>query len=142
GWGEQEPLVLQPRQIPELAAGAPPPEGSPEYERDLAEVAVLGALHSRGNKYFPARTPAQTSIGLFWAYDGARLIGTPPRLFNQILRKIAIRDGLRIDEMARLFALCNLAMADAGIVCWWAKYKYNVWRPVLGIQFHAHSPIP
>lgn len=141
-WGTHPPLVLSRDQVAELAPGAPPPEGSPEYERDLAEVAALGELVSKGNSKFPARTPAQTSIGLFWAYDGARLIGTPPRLFNQILRQIAIGDGLSIAEMARLFALCNLAVADASIVAWWAKYKYDVWRPVLGIQNHVRNPQP
>ncbi len=134
-WGTQAPLVISPERIAALAPGAPPPEGSPEYERDLEEVAEVGALHSR------VRTPAQRSIGMFWAYDGARLLGTPPRLYNQIVRKIAIDDGLGITEMARLFALCNLAMADGGIVCWWAKYRYGVWRPVLGIQNRARGAI-
>lgn len=143
GWGQQEPLVVPGGDnIVALAPKAPPPEGSPEYERDLAEVAVVGALESKGNARFPARTPAQTSIGLFWAYDGARLIGTPPRLYNQIVRQIAIDDGMSIPELARLLAFCNLAMADAGIVCWWAKYHYAVWRPVLGIQNHLKHPQP
>jgi hypothetical protein len=141
-WGRQEPLIFADNEIEGLAVPPPPPEGSPEYERDLAEVAVLGALESRGNKYFPGRTLQQTHVGLFWAYDGARFIGAPPRLYNQILRRIAIDDGLNVADMARLFALCNLAMADASIVAWWGKYKYAVWRPVLGIQNHATFPIP
>jgi hypothetical protein len=37
-------------------------------------------------------------------------------------------------EVARLLALCNLAMSDAGNVAWWAKYHYRVWRPILGIR--------
>ena len=142
-WGTLRPLVLDgPRQVAQLAPGAPPPEGSPEYEHDLAEVQVKGALDSKGENGFSARTPKETNIGLFWAYDGARLLGTPPRLYNQILRKIAVDDEMDVGEMARLFALCNLAMADAGIVAWWAKYKYGVWRPVLGIQNHVRSPKP
>jgi hypothetical protein len=35
---------------------------------------------------------------------------------------------------ARLFALVNLAMADAGIACWESKYFYDFWRPVLGVR--------
>jgi hypothetical protein len=142
GWGHYRPLVLDgPREVAALAPEPPPPEGSPEYERDLAEVRVKGALISKGDGLIPARTGWETQIGLFWAYDGARLIGTPPRLYNQILRKIAIDDDLGIVEMARLFALCNIAMADASIVAWWTKYKYNVWRPVLGIQNHRRDPV-
>jgi hypothetical protein len=44
------------------------------------------------------------------------------------------QDNLSVPDTARLLALCNLAMADAGIIAWKAKYHYNVWRPVLGIQ--------
>jgi membrane-associated phospholipid phosphatase len=142
-WGNFQPLVLDDaRQVAHLAAAAPPPEGSPEYERDLAEVRVKGALRSRSDAYFQARTVHETNVGLFWAYDGARRLGTPPRLYNQILRQIAIADRMNVIETARLFALCNLAMADVGIVTWWAKYRYNVWRPILGIQNHARYPEP
>lgn len=136
-WGEHAPLILDgPRQVAHLAVEPPPEEGSPEYEHDLAEVRVKGALASKGDEDFPARTAEETNIGLFWAYDGARLLGTPPRLYNQVIRKIAVDDELDWPMMARLFALCNLAMADAGIVAWWAKYRYKVWRPVLGVQNH------
>jgi hypothetical protein len=37
-------------------------------------------------------------------------------------------------ELARLFALANVAMADAGIAIWESKYHYDVWRPVTGIR--------
>ena len=33
-----------------------------------------------------------------------------------------------------LFALINIAMADAGIVCWDIKYRDKLWRPILGIR--------
>ena len=35
---------------------------------------------------------------------------------------------------ARLFALLNLAQADAYIAVWDAKYTYNFWRPVTAIR--------
>jgi membrane-associated phospholipid phosphatase len=38
-----------------------------------------------------------------------------------------------VDE-ARLFALLNIALADAGIAAWDAKYAYDFWRPVTAIQ--------
>jgi hypothetical protein len=37
-------------------------------------------------------------------------------------------------ELARLFALVNVAMADAAIACWESKYYYDFWRPVTGIR--------
>ena len=36
-------------------------------------------------------------------------------------------------ENARLLALLNLAIADAAIGCWDAKYTYVFWRPVTAI---------
>jgi len=142
GWGSYQPLILTAAEVNLLSPEAPPTEGSSEYEKDLAEVRVKGALQSKATKHFAARTPHETNLGLFWAYDGARLLGTPPRLYNQIVRQIAIQDEMSVVEMARLFALCNLAMADASTVGWWAKYRYNVWRPILGIQNRVDRPEP
>jgi membrane-associated phospholipid phosphatase len=131
-WGSVSPLV---RDLPiaALAPPAPPPEGHPDYIRDLEEVAAIGAYRPEGP------TEKQVKVGLFWAYDGARLIGTPPRLYNQLIVQIAESDGLTTPELARLLALCNLAMADAAIICWEAKYHYRLWRPVIGIpEAHGH----
>jgi hypothetical protein len=119
-----------------MAPSEPPDERDPEYVRDLEGVGELGAFRPGGP------TPDQLRIDLFWAYDGARLIGTPPRLYNQIVRQIAEHDRLSDPDLARLFALCNVAMADAGIVCWEAKYRYKPWRPVLGIPHAAINPDP
>jgi vanadium chloroperoxidase len=91
---------------------------------------------------FPARTPNETSVGLFWAYDGAKGLGTPPRLYNQIVRQVAIAQHNDIAKNARLFAVVNAAMGDAGILAWSDKYDYDLWRPVLGIREHDSSSGP
>jgi hypothetical protein len=85
------------------------------------------------------RTNDETVIGLFWAYDGADNIGTPPRLYNQIVRRVADHQGNSPARNARLFALVNVAMADAGILAWEEKYRWNLWRPVVGIREHDAS---
>src|ERR1700720_2261069 len=36
--------------------------------------------------------------------------------------------------LARLLALVNVAMADAGSAIWESKYYYQYWRPVTGIR--------
>src|SRR5215207_5626125 len=80
---------------------------------------------------FSPRTPLQTLIGLYWAYDGASQIGTPPRLYNQIAREIIGRNVNGADRpaaSARLLALINVAMADAGISAWYHKYAFQLWR--------------
>lgn len=81
-----------------------------------------------------ARNPEQTLMGLYWAYDGARGLGTPPRLYNLIVRKIVEQCALSVDQQAHLFALVNAAMGDAGVLAWEQKYEHNWWRPVLGVR--------
>ena len=98
------------------------------YARDFNEVKLFGAKNST------ARTADQTEIGIFWAYDAAPKIGVPPRLYNQIIRVIAIQQKNTLEENARLFALANYAMGDAGIAAWDCKYYYNFWRPIAGIR--------
>lgn len=50
------------------------------------------------------------------------------------MRDIAGAHVHNIDDSARLFALANLAMADAGITAWDTKFHYVFWRPVTAIQ--------
>ncbi|KAK4463513.1 phosphatidic acid phosphatase type 2/haloperoxidase [Cladorrhinum samala] len=90
------------------------------------------------------RSARQHATGHFFAYDGVNLIGTPPRLYNQIIRKVAYERRPAADltaeannaDFARLFALCNVAVADAGIFSWKEKYTFEFWRPLNGIREH------
>jgi len=102
---------------------------SDAYLQDLAEVASVGAAAPAAG-----RSAEQTAIGLFWAYDGARNIGTAPRLYNQCVRAISERCGLEPGRNALLFALVNMAMADAAIAAWFGKYRFRVWRPIHGVR--------
>ncbi|GAB4589189.1 hypothetical protein Ntsu_70210 [Nocardia sp. IFM 10818] len=124
----------------------PPPKGNdPRYLAALREVrgkgiapeAVVGLPSG-----FTARTADETLIGVYWAYDGAKQLGTPPRLYNQIVREIARARGNDIGQNARLFALVNAGLADAGILCWDDKYRHNLWRPILGIREYDPSMGP
>ena len=80
------------------------------------------------------RTEQQRLIGIYWAYDGTPSLCAPPRLYNQIAVQIARERGTKVREIARLLALVNVAMADAGIAIWESKYYYDFWRPVTGIR--------
>jgi hypothetical protein len=132
-WGQIPPLSVGLPMAP-FVSGEPPREHDAEYKRDWEEVREIGAHRPEGP------TAEQVKVGLFWGYDGARLIGTPPRLYNQIVAQIVEVDGMSVPEMARTFALCNMAMADAGIACWAGKYRYQVWRPVIGIPHAFDHP--
>ena len=133
----------------ELAA--PPCVGN-EYRNALREVRGRGIapeLMGTLPENIPGRTTDQTLIGTFWAYDGAAEIGTPPRLYNQIIRRVAEtrRPGNPAQpntepENARLFAFVNAAMADAAILAWAEKYGHDLWRPVVGIREHDESMGP
>ena len=124
------------------ALDAPPALGSAEYDKALKQVRgkgiapqLMGTLPTTYTK----RTVDETLVGVYWAYDGPRELGTPPRLYNQIVREIAMKKGNSVDDNARLFALVNTAMGDAGILAWDQKYIHDVWRPVLGVREHDGS---
>lgn len=105
----------------------PPALDSQRYAESLNQVRELGGRDST------VRTQEQTDIGYFWANDrqGTYL---PIGHLNEITRTVARDHNLDTFEQARLFALTNIAMADAGIVSWDAKYQYDFWRPVTAIQ--------
>jgi membrane-associated phospholipid phosphatase len=47
---------------------------------------------------------------------------------------VTLKQGTSLLETARTFALLNIAMADAGIASWDAKYHYDLWRPIDAIR--------
>jgi membrane-associated phospholipid phosphatase len=72
-------------------------------------------------------TPAQLAIAQKWN-DGAGTY-SPPGHWNDVALRY-VRDG-QLSEVraARVFALLNMAMHDAGVGCWEAKYYYFNPRP-------------
>lgn len=128
-WGKVHTFTLKNKnqfQIPK-----PPALNSQAYADAYNEVKAYGG---DGVTTPTIRTPEQTTIGIFWGYDGSRGLSTPPRLYNQIATTIAEQQGNTMVQNARFFALINLAMADAGISCWDDKYQFEFWRPVTGIR--------
>ena len=139
-WQPTPPAFQQPPLLPQwpavepfaLHSGAqfqppPPPDlTSAEYTAAFDQVKELGAVDS------PTRTADQTQIALFWINGPGT--ATPPGHWNVIAQVAAEQAGNTLLENARLFALLNIAEADAGIVSWDAKYAYNFWRPVTAIR--------
>lgn len=109
------------------------------YTESFLEVKALGG---DGVVTPTIRTQDETEISLFWAYDGTIDLGVPPVLYNQIARVLARQEHNTTVENARLFALVNIAMADAGIACWDGKYFYNLWRPIVGIRYTGSDENP
>jgi hypothetical protein len=128
-WGGVQPFVLASGD--QFRTPRPPALDGPEYAAAFEEVKRLGG---DGVKTPTLRTPDQTFAGIFWAYDGTPSLCAPPRLYNQIAVQIADRRGSDVAELARLLALVNVAMADAGIAIWESKYTYQLWRPITAIR--------
>jgi hypothetical protein len=99
----------------------PPAVGSAEYTDAFNEVKELGAANST------LRTAEETEIARFWADSSV------PH-WNKIAATVSEDQGLTLPETARLFALMNLATADAYISSFEAKYVFDFWRPVTAIR--------
>jgi hypothetical protein len=124
-WGFVRPFAMN--SSSQFRPPGPPSLGSQRYAADYEEVKELGAAVGS------TRTEEQTEIALFWA-DGAGT-ETPPGHWNSIAQTIAGARGNSLEENARLFALLNIAMADAAICAWDPKYTFAFWRPVTAIAF-------
>ncbi len=128
-WEEVTPFVIP--SADSFRVPPPPALGSPEYTAAYDEAKALGG---DGVVTPTSRTEEQTLVGLYWAYDGTPALCAPTRLYNQIAMQIADQMETTPIETARLLALANAAMADAGIAVWESKYFYELWRPVAGIR--------
>jgi hypothetical protein len=123
-WGSVRPFALTADS--QFRPAAPPALNTRRYAREVNMVKGVGALNSL------IRTPDQTQIALFWGYGPGT--ATPPGHWNEIAQVVAFTHGNTVGQNARLFALLNIALADAAIVSWDCKYIYNYWRPITAIQ--------
>lgn len=146
-WGRAERLVTT------AVGGFPKPPGringnvvhpDAHFAEDFRRVQDKGAAQAR------SRVAPEEVAGIFWGYDGPSELGTPPRLYLQIvlgvLDEVDARrpTGLTDDEELRVVAGAALAMAEAGIDAWHYKYSadHMMWRPVLGIAHGLEGLAP
>lgn len=110
----------------QFRTAAPPSLPSAAYAAALNEVQSIGSMQSA------TRTPEETAIAWFWM-DMPGTITTVGR-WNKVAAFVGEQRGLTLAENARLFALLNIALADAGITAWSHKYEYGLWRPITAIR--------
>jgi hypothetical protein len=91
------------------------------YARDLEETKALGGAISAG------RGAEEDEIGRFHSEQAQFQ-------FNRIARNESATDGRSLNAHAGLFALLNLALADASTSVFDAKYTYLFWRPSTAIR--------
>lgn len=118
-WRNVKPFVLDSASQFEFAG--PPQLNGAAFAKDFNEVRTLGAKTST------QRTNEQTAVAIHWA--GSEI---PP--LNAVARAASTARGLSVADNARLFVYLNMAMADALIAVFEAKYKFNTWRPITAIR--------
>lgn len=106
----------------EIHPPTPPTPGSDAFLLAAKEVLEV-------NRHLTAE---QKRIAEYWHLDQGTV--TPPGLWNQKARELADRHKLSEKERLRLLSTLNVAMMDASIACWHAKYTWWVQRPVTVIQ--------
>jgi len=123
-WGNVKPFGLRDKR--KFRAPDPPDLTSDDYARAFNEVKALGSSDS------PNRSADETLIALFWNDD--RGTATLPGQWNRLAAEISLKKKLPLADNARLFALLNLALVDAGICCWQEKFSFRFWRPITAIH--------
>jgi hypothetical protein len=123
-WAKVTPFVMtSPSQF---RAPPPPAVDSKQQADELLYIAKVGARDGA------ERTEYETLSAPFWADDLGT--ATPPGHWNVIAQDLTRRNKLSTPDTARLFALLNMACADAGISCWDSKFFYRTWRPETAIR--------
>jgi hypothetical protein len=102
-------------------ANPPPKLSRGAYVKAYDEVMAKGAAVNS------TRTQEETDIARFFA-------DAPPTYWNRLLRDLTVDQSLNLGDSARMFALVNMAMADAVIAAWDSKIAWNFWRPVTAIR--------
>ena len=118
-WPKRTPWVLS--SPDQFRPGPPPKLDSETWMKDLEEVRMYGGKNSTH------RTKEQTDIAMFWEE-------TRPLIYHGVARSVANTPGRSVADNARLMAAVSVAIDDALIAVFDAKYAYNFWRPITAIR--------
>jgi hypothetical protein len=123
GWAHVTPFALRHGTQFKVKPGAIFDLTGAAYAREYNEVKQVGDARVRG----AMPDSEESDIARFWPGGGGN--------WNRTARVIVDGRGLDRWEHARLFALLNIAEADASIANQTWKYTYNFWRPVTAIRW-------
>jgi hypothetical protein len=123
-WGRNRPFAMPSG----AACDLPPPisyseEPGSAFHREASEVYAASR----------SLTEEQRGIARFWS-DDPMLSPTPPGHWISIGLQVLERERADAGRHAEVLALLGVAMADAFIGCWDAKYRYDLVRPVTYIR--------
>ena len=114
-WGQVQPWFMT--RSDQFRAPPHPAPGTPAFVAAVNEVRDIATT----------RTAEQTRIALYWA-DGAGT-STPSGHWNQIASAAITHHEIDSLQAAKILAILNMAMMDAGIAVWETKYHYWLLRP-------------
>ena len=118
-WAQVKPFAMtSPSQF---RPGPPLALNSDQWASDLNEIKAYG---ERGST---KRSPRQTEDARFWLITG-------PQAYDPAVRQIVAAKTMSLIDSARFMALTSVAMADALIAVFEAKYHYEFWRPITAIR--------
>jgi PAP2 superfamily len=118
-WPTLRPFVLE--RPDQFRPGPPVALASQEWAADYNEVKAYGARNSL------LRAPEQTETARFWLMTG-------PQAYHPIARQIVTARRMKLVDSARFMASFAVALADAYIAVFDAKYHYEFWRPITAIR--------
>ncbi len=129
-WGDNRPLAMKHSDTCSIAA---PPNYSEDPSSDFYKEATEVLQTSL------TLTPEQKATARFWS-DDPMLSPTPPGHWVSIVTEIFANQDYPIEKIAQTYASLGVAINDAFIGCWNAKYQYNLLRPVTYIRRALKNP--
>ena len=124
-WVKRTPWIMA--RPDQFRPGPPPSLASEQWVKDYNEVKALGAKNSS------VRTPEQTDIARFWE-------DTRPLIYHPLMRSVAMLPGRTVSQNAHFYAAGTMALDDAFIAIYDAKYTYQFWRPITAIRNGGGNP--
>jgi hypothetical protein len=118
-WSQLKPFALA--TCSQFRPDPPIPLSSEQWATDYNEI------RDYGGKASTKRSPQQTEIARFWLMTG-------PPAYHPFVRKLVIGKQMNVGDSARLMALASIAINDALVAVFDAKYHYNFWRPITAIR--------
>ncbi|MBO0913732.1 vanadium-dependent haloperoxidase [Streptomyces laculatispora] len=118
-WGGMKPFAIK-----DPAAFQPPPP--PAYGSAKLKADIKTMMDYNANL-----TDRRKVVSEYWLENRE----TPAGHQNKWAQYISRRDHNTLDEDVKMFFTLNLAMADAGIVAWKSKVRYDYARPITVIRY-------
>lgn len=118
-WGQTRTFLIEPDSF--LAAPLPPFSTDPHsaYYVQALEIYTINAPLSHENQW----------IAEFWSDDHPGLTFSSAGRWISIANQVMTRDSPPVWKLLETYLRLGLALSDASVACWKAKYQYNLLRP-------------